>query len=66
MYVKISGAKKVILDEFKSYVEKHFLNNKIIENPTPLNVLKPIVVKTYKLPNYAQKREILKIKEFYY
>ena len=55
MYVKISGAKKVILDEFKSYVEKHFLNNKIIENPTPLNVLKPIVVKTYKLPNYAQK-----------
>ena len=55
MYVKISGEKQVILDEFKGYVEKNFLNNNIIENPTPLNVLKPIVVKAYKLPNYAQK-----------
>ena len=55
MYVKISGEKQVILDEFKTYVEKNFLNNNIIENPTPLNVLKPIVVKAYKLPNYAQK-----------
>ena len=49
MYAKISGEKQIILDEFKGYVEKNFLNNNIIENPTPLNVLKPIVVKAYKL-----------------
>lgn len=55
MYVKIEGEKQVILDEFKTYVEKSLLKNKIIENPTPLNVLKPIVVKTYQLPTYAQK-----------
>ena len=29
MFVKIEGEKQVILNEFKSYVEKTFLNNKI-------------------------------------
>ena len=62
MYVKIEGEKQVILDEFKTYVEKNFLNNKIIENPTPLNILKPIVVKTYQLPTYAQKTRNFKDK----
>ena len=62
MYVKIEGEKQVILDEFKTYVEKSFLENKIIENPTPLNVLKPIVVKTYQLPTYAQKTRNFKDK----
>jgi len=55
MFVKIEGEKQIILDEFKSYVEKNFLNNKPIENPTPLYVLKPIVVKAYKLPSYSRK-----------
>ena len=62
MYVKISGEKQVILDEFKEYVEKKFLNNNIIENPTPLNVLKPVVVKTFKLPVYSQKTRNFKDK----
>ena len=55
MFVKIEGEKQIILDEFKSYVEKNFLNNQPIENPTPLYVLKPIVVKAYKLPSYSRK-----------
>jgi len=62
MFVKIEGEKQVILNEFKSYVEKNFLNNKQIENPTPLYVLKPIVVKAYKLPNYARKTRNFKDK----
>ena len=62
MFVKIEGEKQVILNEFKSYVEKSFLNNKQIENPSPLNVLKPIVVKAYKLPNYARKTRNFKDK----
>ncbi|MEC7168865.1 MAG: hypothetical protein VXV90_00360, partial [Pseudomonadota bacterium] len=62
MYVKISGEKQVILDEFKEYVEKKFLNNNTIENPTPLNVLKPVVVKTFKLPVYSQKTRNFKDK----
>ena len=62
MYVKISGEKQVILDEFKGYVEKKFLNNNTIENPTPLNVLKPVVVKTFKLPVYSQKTRNFKDK----
>ena len=32
MFVKIEGEKQVILNEFKSYVEKNFLDNKQIEN----------------------------------
>ena len=36
MFVKIEGEKQIILDEFKSYVEKNFLNNQPIENPTHL------------------------------
>ena len=55
MFVKIEGEKQIILDEFKSYVEKNFLNNQPIENATPLYVLKPIVVKAYKLPSYSRK-----------
>ena len=62
MFVKIEGEKQVILNEFKSYVEKNFLDNKQIENPTPLYVLKPIVVKAYKLPNYARKTRNFKDK----
>ena len=62
MFVKIEGEKQVILNEFKSYVEKTFLNNKPIDNPTPLHVLKPIVVKAYKLPNYARKTRNFKDK----
>ena len=62
MFVKIEGEKQIILNEFKSYVEKNFLGNKQIENPTPLYVLKPIVVKAYKLPNYARKTRNFKDK----
>jgi len=62
MFVKIEGEKQIILDEFKSYVEKNFLNNQPIENPTPLYVLKPIVVKAYKLPSYSRKTRNFKDK----
>ena len=62
MFVKIEGEKQKILDEFKSYVESRFLENKTIENPSPLNVLKPIVVTAYKLPDYARKTRNFKDK----
>ena len=64
MFVKIEGEKQKILDEFKTYVENKFLDKKEIENATPLYVLKPIVVKAYKLPNYARKTRNFKDKEF--
>ena len=62
MYVKIEGEKQKILDDFKGYVEKRFLNNKAIKNPTPLQVLKPIVLKTYNLPAFAKKTRQFKDK----
>lgn len=62
MFVKIEGEKQIILNEFKSYVEKNFLDNQVIDNPTPLYVLKPIVVKAYKLPSYARKTRNFKDK----
>src|SRR6056300_378501 len=62
MFVKIEGEKQVILNEFKSYVEQNFLDNKKIDNPTPLYVLKPIVVRAFKLPNYARKTRNFKDK----
>ena len=55
MFVKIEGQKQKLLDEFKTYVEKKYLKNIKIENPTPLNVLKPLVVRAYNLPAYAKK-----------
>ena len=62
MYVRIEGEKKKILDDFKGYVEKRFLNNEAIKNPTPLNVLKPIVLKAYNLPAFARKTRQFKDK----
>ena len=62
MYVRIEGEKQKILDDFKGYVEKRFLNNKTLKNPTPLHVLKPIVLKTYNLPNFARKTRQFKDK----
>ena len=62
MYVRIEGEKQKILDNFKDYVEKRFLNNKAIKNPTPLYVLKPIVLKTYNLPTFARKTRQFKDK----
>jgi len=62
MYVRIEGEKQKILDNFKDYVEKRFLNNKVIKNPTPLHVLKPIVLKAYNLPAFARKTRQFKDK----
>ena len=61
MFVKIEG-KQELLEKFKVYVEKKFLDNKKIENPTPLNILKPIVVKAYNLPAYSRKTRTFKDK----
>ena len=62
MYVKIEGEKEVILNDFKNYIETKYLSGKKIKNPTPLNVLKPIVVRTYNLPSYARKTRSFKDK----
>jgi len=62
MYVRIEGEKQKILDDFKVYVEKRFLNNKIIKEATPLQVLKPIVLKAYNLPSFARKTRQFKDK----
>ena len=62
MFVKIEGEKQKLLDKFKLYVETKFLDNKKIENPTPLNVLKPLVVKAYNLPAYSRKTRTFKDK----
>ena len=62
MFVKIEGDKQKLLDKFKTYVEKNYLNNKPILDPTPLNVLKPIVVRAYNLPSYARKTRNFKDK----
>ena len=62
MFVKIEGKKQELLEKFKVYVETKFLNNKKIENPTPLNILKPIVVKAYNLPAYSRKTRTFKDK----
>ena len=62
MYVRIEGEKKKILDDFKGYVEKRFLNNEVIKNPTPLQILKPIVLKAYNLPAFARKTRQFKDK----
>jgi len=43
-------------------VEKRFLNNKIIKEATPLQVLKPIVLKAYNLPSFARKTRQFKDK----
>ena len=65
MYVKIEGEKKEILETFKKFVEQRFLNNKAIDNPTPLNVLKPFVLKVYNLPPFAKKTRLFKDKRVY-
>ena len=62
MFVKIEGEKQTLLDEFKGYVENKYLNGKKIENPKPLNVLKPIVIRAYNLPAYARKTRSFKDK----
>ena len=61
MHVKIEGEKQDILNSFKDYVEKNYLKKKI-ENPTPLNVLKPLVLRAYNLPTFAKKTRALKNK----
>ena len=55
MFVKIEGEKQILLENFKTYVENKYLNGKEILNPTPLNILKPIVVRAYNLPAYSRK-----------
>ena len=55
MFVKIEGEKQILLENFKTYVENKYLNGKKILNPTPLNILKPIVVRAYNLPAYSRK-----------
>jgi hypothetical protein len=62
MFVKIEGEKQKLLENFKSYVEAKYLGNKKIENPTPLNILKPIVIKAYNLPPYSRKTRSFKDK----
>ena len=62
MFVKIEGEKQKLLENFKSYVEAKYLGNKRIENPTPLNILKPIVIRTYNLPAYSRKTRSFKDK----
>ena len=65
MYVEIDGEKKEILEVFKKFVEQRFLNNKSIDNPTPLNVLKPFVLRVYNLPPFAKKTRLFKDKRVY-
>lgn len=65
MYVEIEGEKKEILEVFKKFVEQRFLNNKSIDNPTPLNVLKPFVLRVYNLPPFAKKTRLFKDKRVY-
>ena len=62
MFVKIEGEKQKLLEEFKVYVENKYLSGKKIENPTPLNILKPIVVRAYNLPAYSRKTRSFKDK----
>ncbi len=62
MFVKIEGEKQKLLENFKSYVEAKYLENQRIENPTPLNILKPIVIRTYNLPAYSRKTRSFKDK----
>ena len=62
MFVKIEGEKQVLLTKFKEYVETKYLKGKSIENPTPLNILKPIVVRAYNLPAYSRKTRSFKDK----
>ena len=53
MHVKIEGAKVDILHAFKDYAEKEF--NQKIKDPTPLNILKPFVVKTHKMSGWSRR-----------
>ena len=62
MFVKIEGEKQKLLEEFKIYIESKYLSGKKIENPTPLNILKPIVVRAYNLPAYSRKTRSFKDK----
>jgi hypothetical protein len=62
MHVKIEGEKQEVLDSFKNYVEQSYLKKKI-DNPTPLNVLKPLVLRAYNLPTFAKKTRAFKNKK---
>ena len=62
MHVKIEGEKQEILNSFKDYVEQNYLKKKI-ENPTPLNVLKPLVFVLIIFQPLRRKLELLKIKK---
>ena len=62
MHVKIEGEKQEILNNFKDYVEQNYLKKKI-KNPTPLNVLKPLVLRAYNLPTFAKKTRAFKNKK---
>ena len=44
-----------LLEQFKKYVEKEILLENIITDVSPLAVLKPIVIKTYKMSGWARK-----------
>tara|TARA_B100000686_G_scaffold319002_1_gene369315 strand:- start:456 stop:3830 length:3375 start_codon:yes stop_codon:yes gene_type:complete len=62
MHVKIEGEKQEVLNSFKYYVEQNYLKKKI-KNPTPLNVLKPLVLRAYNLPTFAKKTRTFKNKK---
>lgn len=62
MFVQISGAKNKLLEQFKKYVEKEILLENIITDVSPLAVLKPIVIKTYKMSGWARKTRRFKDK----
>ena len=62
MFVQISGAKNRLLERFKNFVEKEIIINESISDLTPLSVLKPIVVKTYKMSGWARKTRRFKDK----
>jgi hypothetical protein len=62
MFVQISGAKNKLLEQFKKYVEKEILLENTITDVSPLAVLKPIVIKTYKMSGWARKTRRFKDK----
>jgi len=62
MFVQISGAKNKLLEQFKNYVEKELAIENPIADVSPLSVLKPIVVKTYKMSGWARKTRRFKDK----
>jgi len=62
IFVQMSVAKNKLLEQFKIYVEKEILLENTITEVSPLAVLKPIVIKTYKMSNWSRKTRRFKDK----